>query len=141
MKNVIILHPKQLGDEEVCALRDHLIFDSRPLPDVAADEEIVYFTARDVFLEFEQKYGKPVNWDRWRTYLLAMTETFGTEPRYHVFVVAPESVVGRATAEIVRDALRHRRLVLRLTPDGVLVKATKVTDLDPDNFTRGWVVS
>lgn len=138
MKNVIVLHPKQLEDEEINDLVTHV---DRLVYDAVKDPCDVK-SAREVFLEFEKKHGKPVNWTRWTRHVVGPKEAFSKEPRFHILVVAPESIVGKATADIVSEAIRAGiSTILRLTPDATLVKVTKVVALDPDSLTRGWVVA
>lgn len=142
MKRVLVLHPKSSEPDEVEMLGSrlanhvdlHKAFPTEPLWEVT--------TARSSFMAFEKKYGTPVNWRRWFDLVTGNTAPFGlAEPTFHVFIVAPESVVGKATKDIVEMALRKGRVVLRLTPDQTLEKVTKVVAIDPQNFKRGWVVA
>lgn len=141
MQRILILHPKSTELDEVEALAAML----RQHPDlpklVPGGHTWDVTTGRDSFLAFEEKYGKPVNWGRWFSQITGTVTPFGAEPTFHIFIVAPESYVGKATKDIVAAALQKGRIVLRLTPDQELKRVTKVVAVDPTNFKRGWIVA
>jgi hypothetical protein len=98
-------------------------------------------TAREEYLAFEAKYGKPVNWQKWFDHVTGPMTTFSATPRFPCIVV-PSSTIGKATKDIVGTALRKGLIhVYRITPDGEVKRVSKVTCLDPENFKHGWVVS
>lgn len=141
MKRVLILHPKNTEPDVVESLVP-LVTAHPDMPKLLPGGHTWdVMTARQSFLDFEKKYGRPVNWKRWFDQITGTTAAFGMEPIFHVFVVAPESYVGKATKDIVAQALSKGRTVLRLTPDQTLQKVTKVVAVDPGNFQRGWVVA
>jgi hypothetical protein len=133
--SVLVCHPKDIEEAELVVLVASVKASSLVQP----DEPIV--TARDSFLEFEKKHGKPVNWKRWFDHITGSLTTFGTEPRFRLFVIGPTSMVGKATKDIVGEALRKNRPVFRMKPGGAFTKATKVVVLDPENYKHGWVVA
>jgi hypothetical protein len=141
MQRILILHPKSTEPDEVDALIP-LVREHPDLPKlIPGGHTWDVTTARESFQAFEKKYGKPVNWGRWFSLITGVTATFGTDPTFHIFVIAPESYVGKATKDIVTAALQKGRIVLRLAPDTTLKKVTKVVAVDPENFKRGWIVA
>ena len=132
---VFIAHPKTIEQDELSALVDR-IATSDVFP-----AGTTFVAARDSFLAFEKKHGKPVNWKRWFDYITGLQPGFSAKPVFDAFVVAPSSLVGKATKDIIGEALRRSRPVYRMTPDETVVKATKVVTLDESNFKTGWVVA
>lgn len=130
---VLICHPKDIEPDELNQL-------------VSQVHEAGHFngaalvTARDSFLAFEQKHGKPVNWRRWFDEITGLLPGFSSTPRFAAFVVGPTAMIGKATKDIVGEALRKGRPVYRLK-DASLVRVTKVVVLDPENFKHGWVIA
>jgi vancomycin resistance protein YoaR len=133
---IFFAHPKDCEAEAIDAALAHIMNDTA-LPDSNA----TITSARDSFLDFEAKYGKPVNWKRWFEHVLGNITSFGANPRFDAFVVGPESTVGKATKDTIVEALRRNRAIYRMTPDGKVIKATKVVCLDAENYKHGWVVA
>jgi hypothetical protein len=134
-KTIFIAHPKEIEQDEIDGLVALVGASTLVTP------ESIVVPARESFLDYEKKHGKPVNWKRWFDHITGMQGGFSRDAVFDAFVVGPSSIVGKATQDIANTALRRGRALYRVTPEQQIVKANKVTCLDPHNYAHGWVVS
>ena len=93
--------------------------------------------------DFNQNIGNDGTFDAWARGIARRVDTF-TGLRVYGAVVVPGREMGKATGLIVQGAFEMRLYVFSLEDVGdqiELYDASGVTEVDPNDFFRGWVLS
>ena len=95
----------------------------------------VITTAED---EFNANYARLGGWEGWQREVATGVRFSDRSPLYHTYVVT-ELDFGRATAEILRQALEAGKLVLFFDAGrNALEKIERVIAVDSNNWKSGW---
>jgi hypothetical protein len=137
-RRVLICNPRSVSDADLEAFVEwtKAAFAGRKLKDGSA---IVFEfqTARDEAIEIQkEKPNLPFNWQHWVLHASGTVTPFSKEPRFHYYVVGPEHVMGRATAELVVRAHNAGRQVFARSSAGELVPVKGVKILDEENWKQ-----
>lgn len=79
------------------------------------------------------------NWDAWQDSIISRQDFMTGQPVYSLFIV-PDSICGRATAGIIRQAIAAQRSVMWWDGKDKLQKVHSIEMDDPDNWTSGFRV-
>lgn len=142
IRHVFVAHPKGISDAELedFLLRCHKAFHGRKGAD-GSDLKVTFTTGRESAEAWiAERRGQAFNWRLWIAHVTGVTTPFGGEPRFHYFVVGPERVIGRATADLLRKALSVGRRVFRLDGETLIAVQSILTNDDKD-WKKGWIVA
>ena len=88
--------------------------------------------------DFNANYARLGGWEGWQREVATGVRFSDRTPLYHTYVVS-ELDFGRATSEILRQALEAGKLVLFFDADrNVLEKIERVLAVDSNNWKSGW---
>jgi len=134
---VFFAHPKNWTDEQIDRETNALAelftagvtaaarMKGKPPP------RVVVISGRDDYKRAAKRAG---GWKPWARSVAG--PAIDGQPRFHR-IVCPEEYVGRATADIVRDAITNDRPVF-LLDKGRLRRITEVRTVNPDSWVNGW---
>lgn len=145
-RRIFLAHPKALEDSEVNRLCEvvHGLFEGKGLKNGSKIAATVT-TGRDSVEQFRDGSKAGMNWPAWEAHVLGkLGGPFDREapPRFHYFVVVPNYIVGKATAEMVQRALKQPwpQVFWFHEADNKLRAVRGVNVLDPHNFRSGWAL-
>ncbi len=139
---VFLCHSKSIPDAELEDFLEQVrrAFQGRTLAN-GSPLEIEITTGRESAEAWiAERRGQAFNWGLWIAHVTGVTTPFGGEPRYHYYVVGPERVIGRATADLLRKALAAHRRVFCLD-EGKLVAVRSIATNDDKDWKRGFCVT
>lgn len=88
--------------------------------------------------DFDANYARLGGWEPWQREVATGIRFADREPHYHTYVISDYDF-GRATAEILRQALEARKLVLFFDADQqALHKVERILTVDANNWKSGW---
>ena len=88
--------------------------------------------------DFNANYARLGGWEGWQREVATGIRFSDREPGYHTYVIS-DLDFGRATAEILRQALEAKKLVLFFDADrGSLERVERILTVDSNNWKAGW---
>ena len=89
-------------------------------------------------VDFDANYARLGGWEPWQREVATGIRFSDREPNYHTYIIS-EYDFGRATAEILRQALEAKKLVLFFDADQqALHKVERILTVDANNWKAGW---
>ena len=113
---------------------------------VSAVRQVIRRTSNDLIdphitqaqVDFDANYARLGGWEPWQREVATGIRFSDREPHYHTYVISDYDF-GRATAEILRQALEVNKLVLFFDADQQqLQKVARILTVDADNWKAGW---
>jgi hypothetical protein len=90
--------------------------------------------------DYNANFGRLGGWEPWQRDVATGIRFSDREPRYHIYVVT-EMDVGRATAEILKQALRAAKVVMYFDLErNALERVVGVVDVNADDWKYGWSI-
>ena len=91
--------------------------------------------------DFNAHMARLGGWDAWETNVATGLQYADRQPRFHSIVLT-DVEFGKATANIVRQALAANKLVMFIEPQTYdLSRVGQVVTIDDSNWKTGWAVS
>jgi len=91
--------------------------------------------------DFNAHMARLGGWDAWETNVATGLQYVDRQPRFHSIVLT-DVEFGKATANIVRQALAANKLVMFIEPQTYdLSRVGQVVTIDDSNWKTGWAVS
>lgn len=104
----------------------------------APELNVVVTSAEEDFNAHMARLG---GWDAWESNVATGIQYVDRQPRFHAIVLT-DAEFGKATANIVRQALTANKLVMFIEPETYsLSRVGQVITLDDSNWKTGWAVS